>query len=242
MNYEPSVSAVLSFCTRATSKVAISTRLILLFIAITFLSSGCSNSNERANKLFVQAISTLEGMKDSETSTKADKLAAWQKTSDILDKIIKDFPGSEIAVQLVQNKAIVDGKSLSEFRAIPERMKEKECMNRLRFIALSASVWANDHNDTLPRSYSELVHAVVDDTKTEDYRFVVKNLFCPKTVAFVPKKGTNENVIPPEEIERNGYTAVQFGLKKEDANETKTWLRCPNCSHELHVDGSVHKK
>jgi hypothetical protein len=241
MKHQPTVSAVLSFQSRATGRLNLSTRLFLLLIAVSFLLNCCSNPNERANKLFVEAASALEGMKDSPTSTKADKLAAWLKASDLLDKIIKDFPGSEIAVQLVQNKPIIDGKSLAEFRAMPEQMKEKWCLIQLKLNGLAAVVWANDHGDTLPRNYSELCQAVAG-IPPETNRTGLADLVCPKVVAFDLQAGARQKAIRPEEVERIGYSVVQFGLKHIELNENKTWLRCPNCGHEVHVDGSVRKR
>lgn len=236
------MSALTSFCpSTASQSPRLLMKLIVLFVSVLLLASGCANSNERANKLFVEAIAALEGMKETPTSTEADLIAAWLKTSALLEKIIKDYPGSEIAVQLVQNKSIIGGKTLAEFKAMPDQINEIRCHGQLKANGLAALVWADEHGETLPRDYSELVRAVRGDSSDTNFTGL-SELVCPKSVPFGKEVESGQKSLRPEDIERIGYTVVQFGLKRVAKNEAKTWLRCQKCGFELHVDGSIYKK
>ena len=93
------------------------------FCLFTVLLLGCSNPNESANKLFVDATALLQ---DSFTKEAIDPVAAVESSETALSKIaeiIHSYPSSDLAVKLVQGQTIFNKLSVKALQDRQERLQ-----------------------------------------------------------------------------------------------------------------------
>ena len=82
--------------------------LILIF--------GCSNPNEKANKLFVEASQLVKKAQEAEKTSYSDALKLYEKALEKIERIQSKYPSSELAVNLVQDRIKVGSYTIKEIK------------------------------------------------------------------------------------------------------------------------------
>lgn len=100
---------------------------IFYLLSLVIPIAGCSNANENANKLYIEASRLFKS---------ADYEQALQK----LGTIIEEYPESDIAVKLVQGEARIGGYTLEAFKAQGAAIDIKQ-------IGLALDMYAADNRE-----------------------------------------------------------------------------------------------
>jgi len=107
--------------------------IISLFI-VSFI--GCSNANEKANKLFIEANKLYE-------SKGLDNLNA---IVDKLDLIIKKYPGSDTAVKLIQGELTIGGDTYEMLKFIvSDAVLHNKAKTEIEKISRALDLYAADN-------------------------------------------------------------------------------------------------
>ena len=88
-------------------------RTLVIIVVTVFL--GCSNPNGKANRLFVEASQLVEQGQKTEDYQKRLKL--YRKALSNLSKILSEYPSSELAKDLIQERAKLSGRiTMGQFK------------------------------------------------------------------------------------------------------------------------------
>ena len=97
----------------------------LAFLSLPiFLLSGCSDdANKGAKSLYSQASQALESSKTGQKSH-AEVLVSYKTAKDRIERILREYPSSEIAVGLSSGGTTISGLTLDQFRGLEATLNE----------------------------------------------------------------------------------------------------------------------
>lgn len=98
--------------------------LSIILLTFTFLHiSGCSGDpNKKANKLYTEASQALQ-LSKKENKNYSDLLDSYKSAKNRIDRILSEYPSSNIAVELSSDGIKVSGLTLSQFRELELSLK-----------------------------------------------------------------------------------------------------------------------
>lgn len=110
------------------------------------------------------------------------------------------------------------------------RAQDVMCINNLKQIALGLLMYANDHDDTFPASFSELKEYLGNTPAV---------FFCPDD----PTKPADVRSLDWDDFKPGdcSYEFLKPGLKSADIDPEMVVARCKFHGHEAYADGSVHR-
>ncbi|MFC1844828.1 tetratricopeptide repeat protein [Thermodesulfobacteriota bacterium] len=120
--------------------------LLTSLILFTVFITGCSNPEEAANELFVnKAIKLIKQAEQSQSTNLEESLSYYKKAILMMDKIIKKYPASSIAVKLASGDEVINNKTLNDYRQIivPEIEKRIKIKNNPLSLALDLAQSTN---------------------------------------------------------------------------------------------------
>ena len=88
-------------------------KILLASFTILFILMSCASPDEKANKLYVEAVKLVESAQKVEDTSYRDALKLYKEALAKLERIISKYPSSQIAVKIASGK-IKDMKNLKE--------------------------------------------------------------------------------------------------------------------------------
>lgn len=130
---------------------------------------GCSNPNERANKLFVEAHQLVD--EGTETKDRSERLRLYRKALSNLEKIISDYPSSTLAKELMQGSAKVGNLTMKQFvGAIAEYEKFVEILKEPKDTIEKAIL---NSNPSIPSNWVGWVGLDLHNLPTGGYGYII---------------------------------------------------------------------
>ncbi|MCX5804074.1 MAG: hypothetical protein NTU69_11195 [Proteobacteria bacterium] len=77
---------------------------------------ACSSSDEKANKLFVEASNSIKQAREAENSSYVQAYQLYKKAFVNIERITSKYPSSNMAVQIAQGQLLLDLYRVSDFR------------------------------------------------------------------------------------------------------------------------------
>lgn len=134
-----------------------------------------------------------------------------------------------VSSAVVAPTAVMAGMLLPALAKAKSRAQDVMCANNLKQIALGIHMYANDHEDVLPKDLASLKEYLGGAPMV---------LFCPQDPQR-PDPGT----MTWDKIEpgRSSYEFLKPGVKLPDLDPAEVIARCKIHGHEARGDGSVHQ-
>ncbi len=88
-------------------------KILLASFTILFILMSCASPDEKANKLYVEAVKLVESAQKVEDTSYRDALKLYKEALGKLERIISKYPSSQIAVKIASGE-VKDMKNLKE--------------------------------------------------------------------------------------------------------------------------------
>jgi len=98
---------------------------IIFGCLVIVLFFGCSSSDEKANKLFVNATQLVKSAQEAEVKSYSDALKFYKDALEKTEEIISKYPSSQVAVRLSQKKVDSGPYTITDFRHFVANTKLK---------------------------------------------------------------------------------------------------------------------
>ncbi len=173
--------------------------ILLIFISVT----SCSSQEEKANKLFVKAATNIQKAKDIESISYELAYGFFLKAQNYKEAILNKYGNTNLAVELVSGKKIINGVKFNQFEEIENNLFEMcEFKSKPLYIAFLVSLQEKDEDILydLADAYNESGNNELIPQILEEAWNIIKHSKYKIDYEYLYRKYTKYDIVPISEI------------------------------------------